>query len=722
MGIKGEVENHTDGLRLRALFPSEEACERLLERIRKEHPPVASIHTIHISSATEEPAYTTFSITPSRKERNDFTLVSPDIAVCPACLNERATQAHRLNYPFINCMHCGPRFTILRELPYDREQTSMSAFHICPTCRKEYEEETDRRFHAQPIACKQCGPSYYTTGTDGEHTDYAQLLNLSAELLNKGEVIAAKGMGGYHLICDALNEQAVSRLREIKQRDSKPFALMFADVEAVRNYAFVDEAEEAELCSWRRPIVVLQQRKPVAAAVNQGMRSLGVMLPYMPLHYDWFERLATPALVMSSGNLREQPIACTEAEAREQFGGKVALILHHNRAIHNRADDSVLQVCEGRPRLIRRSRGYVPEPVVVDRPVEGILAFGGEQSNTFALGRGDMILPSQHIGDLKSWENFRFYTEAIEHFQRLFRFRARLLVCDRHPDYLSTREAERMAAAGGLPLLRVQHHHAHAVACMAEYGLSRPLIAIILDGTGWGDDGHIWGGEFFLCDRRSYQRLAQLAYMPMPGGDRAVREPWRMAVAYLHCWGLPLPESFKRRIGAERIAQTERMIDRQLHTPLSSGAGRLFDAVASLLGLCDLATHQAEAPMLLEQAAAGSEALPYPFSCSEAVISLRPMMEALLSDMAQGLPTGLIAARFHLTLAHLLTAKAQALVKQYGASEVVVSGGCFQNKYLCTLLRHLFDRAKLPLYIPSRIPCNDGGLSSGQVLIASCFA
>jgi hydrogenase maturation protein HypF len=721
-GIKGEVENHTDGVTLRAVFPSEEACERFVERIGKEHPPVASIRSIDVAEGTGASAYTTFSITPSRCGADEVTQVAPDIAVCPECLNDRLTQAHRTGYPFINCTHCGPRFSIIRDLPYDRERTTMSAFRMCPDCRKEYEAATDRRFHAQPIACNHCGPVYYAVYHGERCTGYARLLELTSRLLREGEVIAVKGIGGYHLVCDALNEQAARRLREIKKRDTKPFAVMFRDGEALKAYAAVDETEAALLASWRRPVVLLKQQALLAQAVNPGMRTLGVMLPYMPLHYDWFSRLDTPALVMTSGNLSGQPIAVSEPEAEEAFGSEAALVLHHNREIHNRIDDSVVQVCGGLPCLIRRSRGYAPEPLFAGAQVEGILAFGAEQVNTFALGKGDTILQSQYIGDLKNWETFRFYTESLTRFRQLFRFTPRLLVCDLHPDYLSSREAERMAAAHSLPLLRVQHHHAHAVACMTEYGLHRPVVAIVMDGAGLGDDGHVWGGEFLLCDRRSYQRLAHLEYMPMPGGDKASLEPWRMATACLHTWELPFPGSFVERVGEERIRQIRRMIDRGIHTPLTSGAGRLFDAVASLLGICDVATRQAEAPILLEQAIDCRETAAYPFPATDAVISFRPVLEAILQDMESRTAAGVISARFHITFANILIDKARQLTEQTGAKEVVLSGGCFQNKYLVTLLQRLFARKGIPLYVPSLIPCNDSGVSIGQLTIASTHA
>ena len=402
MNICGEVDNRNNGVCIRAVLTSAQR-ELFIERIYRERPKVASIHRITISEKIEaKNPYTDFRITPSRSESDEVTQVAPDIAVCSECLRDRKMQAHRLQYPFVNCTHCGPRFSIIRDLPYDRGQTTMSAFSMCPSCRKEYTTVCDRRFHAEPVACNHCGPSYYALYNKVKVTNYPELLDLSSRLLREGEVIATKGIGGYHLICDARNEKAVSRLREVKQRDGKPFAVLFRDIENIRRYVSLNEAEEESLLSWRRPIVLLKQLRALAPSVNPGMETLGCMLPYMPIHSDWFEQLDTPVLVMTSGNISECPIAITPEEAEKQLAGKVPLLLHHNREIHNRVDDSVLQICGGQPCLIRRSRGYVPEPFFADIPVEGILAFGAEKVNTFALGKGETILQSQYIGDLKS--------------------------------------------------------------------------------------------------------------------------------------------------------------------------------------------------------------------------------------------------------------------------------------------------------------------------------
>ncbi|MBC8600128.1 carbamoyltransferase HypF [Parabacteroides acidifaciens] len=722
MGISGEVDNRNNGVCIRAALTALQR-EQLIGRIRREHPVVASIHRISVSEIVmKENPYTDFRITPSRSDSDEVTQVAPDIAVCPECLRDRKAQPHRLQYPFINCTLCGPRFSIICDLPYDRRQTTMSAFPMCSECRKEYTTVSDRRFHAEPVACNHCGPSYYTLYNRETLTDYPELLALSSRLLGEGEVIAAKGIGGYHLVCDATNEQAVARLREIKQRDGKPFAVMFRNPEQVRQFAWLNEVEEECLLSWRRPIVLLKQRRPLAASVNPGMQTLGCMLPYMPIHEDWFERLDTPVLVMTSGNLSDCPIAITPGEAERQLAGKVPLLLHHNRDIHNRVDDSVLQVCGGQPCLMRRSRGYVPEPFFADMPVEGILAFGAEKVNTFALGKGETILQSQYIGDLKNWETYQFYTESLERFRHLFRFRPSRLVCDLHPDYLSSREAERLSSDLHLPLLHVQHHHAHAAACMLEYGLDEPVIALVLDGTGLGDDGKAWGGEIFLCDRRSYKRLSHLEYVPLPGGDKASTEPWRMAVACLwHYFGeeLPFPSGFVQRIGEAKIQMLLKMMEKGINTPYTSSAGRLFDAVASLLGVCDVSTHQAEAPVKLEQLASDEHQSRYSVLIEEEVISMRPVLKGILEDLNAGVSAGDLSARFHNTLSWLLLEKAKLYRLQTGVEKVVISGGCFQNKRLTEQLQRMFAKENIPLYVPGRIPCNDGGIAVGQLAIAA---
>ncbi|WP_280646304.1 MULTISPECIES: carbamoyltransferase HypF [unclassified Dysgonomonas] len=718
MGLKGTVANTNDGVVIR-LETTEEACNRFVQRIQEEHPVVAAIHHIHITEIEDNVGYKDFEIIPSQSLSDEVTQVAPDIAVCADCLHDRQAQAHRIGYPFINCTHCGPRFSIIKDLPYDRKNTTMAEFIMCPDCQKEYTDIYDRRFHAQPVACNYCGPVYYATYDGVEYTGYEELLALSVKLLSSGKVIAAKGIGGYHLICDATNEQAVNRLREVKHRDTKPFAVMFRDEEYLRQYTQLNDVERESIMSWRRPIVLLKQHKALASGINPGMNTLGCMLPYMPLHYDWFKHLSSPALVMTSGNLSELPIVISPDEAEGQFGEKVDLILHHNRIIHNRIDDSILHVCADKPCLIRRSRGYVPEPFFADVNADGILAFGAEKVNTFALGKGDTVIQSQYIGDLKSWETLSFYKESLERFRHLFRFSPKQLACDLHPDYMSSREAEEMALAHSIPLQRVQHHHAHAAACMLEYGIHESVIAVVWDGTGLGDDGKIWGGEFFLCDKKEYTRLSHLEYVPMPGGDKASDEAWRMAVSYLYHYGLDIPQSFIERLGHTKIDMLKTMIDKGINVPLTSGAGRLFDALSSLLGLCDVATRQAEAPVLLEQSANNDMVSRYTVDYQNPVISSRSLFEGVLRDLADGVDTGQISAKVHNSLAYLILEKSKLLLSQTGTTKVVLSGGCFQNKRLTEQLHLLFSQEGIPLYIPCKIPCNDSGIAAGQLAVAA---
>jgi len=718
MNLKGTVANDTDGVIIRTQFRDGEQ-EIFIKNIVKTAPAVACIHHIDIKQIESNEAFPDFRIISGGSHSKEITQIAPDIAVCPDCLNDRRTQLHRIRYPFINCTHCGPRFSIIRDLPYDRERTTMALFAKCPQCETEYHDIYDRRFHAQPVACNHCGPTYYAEYQGNKIDNYDALLQLTSRIINEGGVIAAKGVGGYHLVCDATNDAAVNRLRKIKLRDTKPFAVMGKDVESLKYYVTINDSEAKELTSWRRPIVILRQQKALAEGVNPKMKTLGCMLPYMPVHYDWFDLVATPVLVMTSGNISDVPIAISDEEAERQFGSQADSVLHHNRHIYNRVDDSLLQVCGKQPCLIRRSRGYVPEPLFVDEKVEGILAFGAEKVNTFALGKGDTVIQSQYIGDLKNWETYNFYRETLTRFITLFRFIPQTLVCDLHPDYLSSSLAEEYAEKTGKQLLKVQHHHAHAVACMVEYGISEPVLGIVWDGVGLGDDGNVWGGEFFVCDRKQYRRLSHFEYVPMPGGDKASTEPWRMAAAYLYHFKLNMPESFVQRIGKTKIERITTMIDKGMNTPCTSSAGRLFDALASLLGICDVTTRQAEAPVLLEQAAGDNFDDSYPVEIRENDISFHSLFDGVIDDMQQTVSTETIAAKIHNSLAHLILEWTKTATGQTGITKTVISGGCFQNRRLTEHLQQLFEKENIPLYVPSAIPCNDSGVSVGQLAVAA---
>ena len=723
LGLKGTVSYARQGVRL-FVAASPEERDLLINRIRTEHPFAAHITRLSYESTDlDEDDFDRFTLLYNHQTLGEETQVPPDIAVCPDCLRDRMTQPHRMSNPFVSCAHCGPRYSITKSLPYERSQTTLADFPLCSTCQEEFNDLRNRRFLAQPIGCNQCGPHYYATYKEKTMTDYEELLRLSAHLLLKGEVIACKGLGGYYLVCDATQESAVEKIRRLKRQKRKPFAVMFRDLDHLKVYAYTEPMEEQCLTSWRRPIVLLRQRGYLAASVNPGMHTLGCLLPYLPIHYDWFSRTGLPALAMTSVNERNLPIRTAASDLEAEWNGEVALWLHHNLPIYNRVEDSILQVCGGQPCMLRLSRGYVPEPLFVDTQTEGILAFGAEHSGSIALGKGETILTSPYLGDITQRETARFYKETLAHLETLFHFTPTQLVCDADPDYFSSQEAEHRTITQTLPLLRVQHHHAHAAACMAEHGLQEPVIALVMDDQGLGEDGTEWGGEFLHCDRRRSQRLAHFESIPIPGGEPI--EPWRMAVAYLWHYfqeepeGVPFPTDFVNRIGKERLSRVERTLEEGTNQ-CSASAGRLLDAISSLLGICDVATYRNEAAILLEQAALSERnAYAYPLSAEGNEISFRPLFEALLHDIANNVPTSLLAARFHTTLATLLLQKTRLLIRRTKTKQVVLSGTCFQNKLLTETVRKQFQAAGIRLYIPQRIPCNDSGIAVGQLIIAA---
>jgi hydrogenase maturation protein HypF len=651
-----------------------------------------------------------------------ITEISPDIAVCPECLHDLDTQPHRREYPLINCTRCGPRFTIIHDLPYDRSRTTMQDFPMCETCEGEYHSISDRRFHAQPVACNSCGPQYVLKEGEREVTSIPEILTEVASAISRGNIIALKGQGGYHLVCDALQNESVLTLRARKGRDQKPFAVLFRDMEAVREYCYPDNHEESLLTSWRRPIVLLQQKKPLADGVNNGLGTIGSLLPYMPFHYMLFRNLNQKALILTSGNLSEDPVIINDDEAVRQLGKVTSLFIRYNREISNRTDDSVVRSMQGKVCMIRRSRGYVPEPIDLDCPVEGIHAFGAEQKNTFCLGKGNQAMMSQHIGDLKGLETFDFYRDSLQKFMKIFRFTPERLVCDLHPDYLSTIHAEKLAEEFGIPLIRVQHHHAHVAACMAEHHFNEEVIGISLDGTGLGSDGHIWGGEFFVADRATFQRYTHFDYVPAPGGDKAVEEPWRMAFSYL----VRYPETrklidkvpFFHIFDKNRIHRVQEMLDKGINSPLTSGAGRLFDAVAVMLGLCSRSSFDSEPPMRLESIIREGINEYYPVG-TESTICFAPMLEAIVKDLTHNVSASAISAKFHNTLVKVIGDISEKIRAEKNIDKVVLSGGVFQNKYLLMKSVSYLESLNFRVYFNHQVPVNDGGISLGQLMIAA---
>ncbi len=723
-GLRGYVDNSNNGL-LIVLQSTPEERDEFLNDLVQSAPEVAFIEDIEVTDVDCVELCDRFEIAPSHSVGDEVTRVSPDIAICPECLNDRLRQPHRIGYPFINCTHCGPRFSIIEELPYDRSATTMRHFAMCDTCGEEYTEVTNRRFHAQPIACNRCGPRYTLRDSAGDTEEmYSRVISRMAQVLTDGGVIALKGIGGYHLICDADNQAAVSRLRRIKGRYAKPLAVMYRNERDAQDDLNLSDEERRALLSWRRPIVLARERQPYAPWLNEGYRSLGVMLPYMAVHYDLFtEAPLLRRVVVTSGNASDSPIVIADGEAHDLFDSQVDLVVSYNRTIHNRVDDSVVQECDGLCRPLRRSRGYTPEPLHNVQRTEGILAMGAELVSSFAIGKCDDILLGQYMGRLSHRENLTFLEEAVDHFTRLFRFAPSCVVCDCHPDYTATVWGERYAAERHIPLYRVQHHHAHAAAVMAEYGLEGEVLALCLDGTGYGDDCTIWGGELLRCSRATYQRLAHHPYLPMPGGDVAIREPWRMAVSLLYSlYGerMPLPADFVRRVGRNRIQLMCRLISRRTNTPLTSGAGRLFDAVASLLGVTDVNRYQAEAPQRLEQLADVSVSRIYDFDPVHP-LDFSWLVTGILADLRRGISRSEIAAVFHRTYAAMWSEELRRQFTEQKLSRVVLSGGVLQNRLLVDLLMPMLRSCGLQPYLPAVIPCNDAGIAVGQMAVAAAW-
>lgn len=704
-----------------------------LKSLKNEAPPASFIEQIDYKNAEASPL-NGFGIRHSNNVSDEITEISPDIAVCDECLKDINNKGNRFLYPFVNCTNCGPRFTIINDLPYDRDKTSMDVFAMCHDCRSEYENITDRRFHAQPTACNNCGPKYQLYLRNGRSiSDQREIIDWVAASLDAGKVLAIKGLGGMHLACDAFNENAVSRLRQVKLREAKPFAMMFKDILRINEYAFVNKTEEKSLLSWRRPIVLLEQKNSKVKCklpenITSGLSRIGVMLPYMPLHYMVFDRMKTPAMVLTSGNFSKEPILIDNDEALIKFLPLVDGVLIYDRQIINRTDDSVVMVVNRKERVMRRSRGYVPAAVRMPLNLNGIIGFGAELTNSFCVGQGQKAILSQYIGDLEGYENARFYEETVNKFLRLFRINPLLLATDMHPDYYSTQFAKEFKekidqeSDTDIPVMAIQHHHAHIASCMAEHGLDEHVIGVSFDGTGYGTDGNIWGAEFMLCDLVDFKRVTHFEYIPLPGGDRAAEEPWRMAVSYLyHTFGsefanMNLP--FLRRIGSKKINDLVKMIDGKINCPLVSSAGRLFDAVAAMLGLCLVSSFPAEGPMRLEAISANNCNKKYSYSFNS-TLKFEKLINDIVSDLNAGIKASVISAKFHNTMVAMITETVHVIHKETGIDKVVLSGGVFQNKYLLTRVENQLKRDNFKVYSHQLIPSNDGGIALGQVIIAA---
>ncbi len=812
--LNGYVLNDSDGVNIEVQGTTE-SIERFIERIHSEHPPLAIITSIHTEFSENTQQYTDFVIRESETYDHRSTLISPDVAVCDDCLGELFDPRNRRYlYPFINCTNCGPRYTIIEDIPYDRPFTSMKHFQMCPACESEYHNPTDRRFHAQPNACFECGPKIWLVDSRHiQHPIYGALqtkepdnlqsriehsaaraqsqfmISRTVELLKQGAIVAVKGLGGFHLAVDATNDDAVVRLRERKHRYEKPLAIMSLDLERIQEYAVYSEAEKQLLLSSQRPIVLLRKKYPnrISANVAPCNEYFGAMLPYTPLHFLLLKN-GFLALVMTSGNISEEPIAIDNDEALERLGDIADYFLMHNRDVYLRSDDSVVRMVTGKPtdvehhpnrlqesiseqRLptdnrqpatdnrylyIRRSRGYIPTPVFLKDELPEILAVGAELKNTVCLTKGKNAFLSQHIGDLENVQTLDFFEMTIKHLKRILQINPTVIAYDLHPEYLSTKWAlesfdyrsdipplenssEAVFVAGDIRrenyrLIGVQHHHAHIASCLAEHQMDAEVIGIALDGVGYGADEKIWGGEILVADLKDFKRVGHFEYVPMPGGTAAIREPWRMAVSYLyHTYGdevRNLGIDFIRHVDKAKLEILLRMIQRQLNSPFSSSCGRLFDAVAAIIGIRNTVAYEGQAAMELEHVLGmvdgrakmvdgdGAYALETVEGDSMTLISARGMIRAIVDDVMHGIPQSVISLKFHNALVNVLVEICHRLREQHQLNTVALSGGCFQNVYLLSRLNEKLLDDGFGVLSHSRVPPNDGGIALGQAVIA----
>jgi hydrogenase maturation protein HypF len=748
LGLQGWVRNTSAGVDIE-VDGTAQALDSLARALKSDLPAMARIDTFDISFRPAH-GFTGFEIIQSEAVAGAFQPISPDVGICADCLKELLDPSNRrFRYPFINCTNCGPRFTIINDIPYDRLNTTMSPFEMCGDCAAEYANPLDRRFHAQPVACPVCGPHVWLEDANGRLiAELDEAILATQDLLAKGKIIAIKGLGGFHLACDATQAGSVSELRNRKLRVDKPFALMMSDLGAVEKQCFINKAEREILGSRQKPVILLR-RRPDSSIVDEvapRQANLGIMLPYTPLHYLLFTQEAgrqgptpiIPPLVMTSGNLYEEPIATDNDDARQQLASLADAFLMHNRDIRTRCDDSVTRVIlyggltdkaqsnrEIKPAVyfLRRSRGYAPDPIQLPYAVPPILATGPELKNTFCLTRGRYAFVSHHIGDMENYETLRSFEDGIGHFERLFRIHPEAIVCDLHPDYLSSRYALTRSQQDETPLFRVQHHHAHVTACMADNGLdgSHPVIGLAFDGTGFGDDGAIWGGEFLVADYTNFQRHYHFAYFPLPGGDAAIKRPARTALALLWSLGMDWDDQLApvKDFCFEELQALRVQLERGLNTPRTSSLGRLFDAAAALSGIRQTVNYEAQAAIEFESVLDPSENTAYQFDFRHGIVEVGEVIRGILADTQSNVPRSIVSARFHNGLAELVQRVCSDIRSQTGINEVALSGGVWQNIALLERATRSLRKDGFIFYLHHQVPANDGGLSLGQALVGA---
>lgn len=729
--LKGWVCNTSGDVKIEVEGESSNLAQFLTD-LKEMSPPQAHINDI---SVTKQAAvgYKQFQIRPSLARNDKYQLISPDLATCDACKRELLDPGNRrYRYPFTNCTNCGPRFTIIEDIPYDRPRTTMRQFKMCSSCQGEYDNPLDRRFHAQPNACSSCGPSLQLADANGNIVPFQDTIATASQLLREGNILAIRGLGGFLLACDATSERTVRRLRERKRRPYKPLAIMVATHQQVRENCWVSSEEEELLTSPQSPIVLLKWKptSSVSPAVAPALKYLGVMLPYTPLHHLLLRETNLP-LVMTSGNISEEPIVKDNDEAIRKLHGIADYFLLHNRDIYSRYDDSVTIVGGGKTRVIRRARGYAPSPIYLPFRAKQVLACGAELKNTFCLTKDDHAFISQHIGDMENWETMEHFEATLNLYERLFRIQPELIACDMHPDYLSTKWAKATSEKKGVALIPVQHHHAHIVSCLVDNKVQEAVIGVSFDGTGYGTDGHIWGGEFLVADYHHFQRKGHLEYLPLPGGVAAINRPYRTAIGYLYTL---LGEDALRpelpclsTVNEVELNLIKRQIDRGINTPLTSSCGRLFDAVSALIGIRGQIDYEGQAAVELEMAANDEQSDGvYPFTIKIQddirIVRLDELFSAIVSDLSKNVPADAISDKFHNTAAQMVSEMCHQIAKETGIATVALSGGVFQNRRLMHKVTAALEAVGLSTITHSQVPCNDGGISLGQAVIANSIS
>jgi len=757
--LKGWVYNTSEDVRIEVEGEAE-AVEQFELELKTKSPPLAHIESVTIVHHPPR-GYKNFEIRHSQAQEGKYQLISPDVATCEACLGELLDpENRRYGYPFTNCTNCGPRFTIIEDMPYDRPQTTMRSFQMCPQCQAEYDNPLDRRFHAQPNACPKCGPQVELVDNQGNPVTPIESgsspITAASQLLKEGKIVAIKGLGGFLLACDATNDTAVKTLRQRKKRSSKPFAIMVTTVDEAKRHCYVSPEEEDLLTSPQSPIVLMRWKEDssVSREVAPNLRFLGVMLPYTPLHHILLRGIGRP-LVMTSGNLSEEPIARDNDEALRRLSGIADYFLIHNRDIYSRYDDSVAIVERGTSQLIRRARSYAPYPIRLSFEARQVLGCGAEEKNTFCLTKDNYAFLSQHIGDMENMETLEHFDSTISLYKRLFHMEPEIIAHDLHPDYLATKYAQELGESG-MKLIPVQHHHAHIASCMADNGLKPPVIGVAFDGTGMGADGNIWGGEFLVADYRNFNRVGHLEYLPLPGGAAAIKRPYRTTISYiltllggnaLNAVIATLNEMKGKQSQLASIGQVteveveviKRQIERRINSPLSSSMGRLFDAISALLGIRGEIDYEGQAAVDLEMAAYSSviarrvsdEAIydaqeSYPYRIVEdagiRIVHLGDLLSTVIEDLHQGISKEMISVKFHNTVAQMINEMCHLITDETGITQVALSGGVFQNRLLLGKAVRLLESSGFQVFTHRQVPCNDGGISLGQAVIANFAA